>query len=53
MCLLCVYRLLIESNTDPRVSVCGFSDYTDVTAPDLVNWTPLKTSELFAIMEGV
>lgn len=38
-------RLRVEDNVDPRVSVCGFSDYTDAVAADLVPWTPLKTSQ--------
>ena len=43
--LLLLSRLRIE-NTEPSVSVHGFSNYTDVVADDLVPWTPLKTSKL-------
>ncbi len=42
---LVLNRLCIEDNIEPRVSVHGFADYTDVVAQDLVPWTPLKTSE--------
>ena len=48
ICHMCYYvcpdRLRVDDNTEPRVSVQGFADYSDVVAQDLVPWTPLKTS---------
>jgi len=35
----------VESVSEARVTVYGFSDYMDVVASDLVHWTPLKTSQ--------
>ncbi len=36
-------RLHIQDNSTPIVSVEGFANYMDVSAEDLVPWTPLKT----------
>ena len=42
--LLYLHRLYVEDNTEPKISVHGFANYTDVVAHDLVPWTPLRTS---------
>lgn len=39
--MLCC-RIHIVESTEPRLSVDGFANYTDVQAADLVPWTPLK-----------
>lgn len=36
------YRLHIVENSQPLITVEGFSNYSDVNTDDIVPWTPLR-----------